>query len=343
MPGHLSPAERARRDQRRADHLRAAGDLLAAQARSITTAEDWRRHLELARLLHQTSGVTAWSTVLLIAAQRPDATAVAGYDAWLAAGRQVSKGEKGILVLAPTSAAPPDAYPVGTGARPTYVWDITQTAGPAQPPPRRRHPDPDQLLPGLAWVAASRGWTLTRGELDAAAHARSDPSTRTITVRADLGPAAAATALAHALGHLYLDDGSAAVCSGLAWIEAESVAYLVTGQASPAAFADIAMWAPDAGTGPAQLVERTGRRVLPAAHAILDTIDAARAASRQVVPAPARQVLAGRVAASAARTQQLRDRAAASCPRRPTSACPPLIWPGCAQRTPKPPASTETS
>jgi len=33
--------------------------------------------------------------------QRPDSTNVAGYRAWQSMGRQVRKGEKGIVILAP--------------------------------------------------------------------------------------------------------------------------------------------------------------------------------------------------------------------------------------------------
>jgi hypothetical protein len=39
--------------------------------------------------------------VLLIAAQRPDATHVAGYRTWQALGRQVKAGEHGIAILSP--------------------------------------------------------------------------------------------------------------------------------------------------------------------------------------------------------------------------------------------------
>jgi antirestriction protein ArdC len=38
---------------------------------------------------------------MLIFMQRPDATGVAGYRAWQAEGRQVRKGEKGIMIFGP--------------------------------------------------------------------------------------------------------------------------------------------------------------------------------------------------------------------------------------------------
>jgi len=39
--------------------------------------------------------------VLLILAQRPEATRIAGYRTWQELGRYVKKGEKGILITAP--------------------------------------------------------------------------------------------------------------------------------------------------------------------------------------------------------------------------------------------------
>jgi antirestriction protein ArdC len=43
----------------------------------------------------------SWANCLLITMQRPDATRVAGFRAWLSLGRHVRKGEKGIAILAP--------------------------------------------------------------------------------------------------------------------------------------------------------------------------------------------------------------------------------------------------
>src|SRR5580704_16280558 len=43
----------------------------------------------------------SWGNTLLIASQRPDATHVAGFNAWHQLGRSVKKGEKGIMILAP--------------------------------------------------------------------------------------------------------------------------------------------------------------------------------------------------------------------------------------------------
>lgn len=81
------------------------------------------------------------NNTLLIAMQKPDATLVAGFNAWkFKHGRTVKKGEKGIRILAPytykvdaeTGKEPEseDAKTVErTGFKPTSVFDISQTEG----------------------------------------------------------------------------------------------------------------------------------------------------------------------------------------------------------------------
>ena len=81
------------------------------------------------------------NNTLLIAMQRPDATLVAGFNAWkFKHGRTVKRGEKGIRILAPytykvdaeTGKEPEseDAKTVErTGFKPTSVFDISQTEG----------------------------------------------------------------------------------------------------------------------------------------------------------------------------------------------------------------------
>jgi DNA primase len=93
----VTAAEKARREQASADKLTALHGQLAEQVAALRTGEDWRRWLEVAGRFHRYS----FNNTLLIAGQRPDATTVAGYEAWKAMGRQVTKGEKGLQILAP--------------------------------------------------------------------------------------------------------------------------------------------------------------------------------------------------------------------------------------------------
>ena len=79
------------------------------------------------------------NNTMLIAMQKPDATLVAGYNAWRDKhGRIVRKGEKGIKILAPyTYKVEVDIEVEGEnpkkvekrGFKPTYVFDVSQTEG----------------------------------------------------------------------------------------------------------------------------------------------------------------------------------------------------------------------
>ena len=67
------------------------GAVQAEQVDALRTSDDWQRWLDVASRLPSYS----FNNVLLVLAQRPDATTVAGHQAWKALGRQVMKGEKG--------------------------------------------------------------------------------------------------------------------------------------------------------------------------------------------------------------------------------------------------------
>src|ERR671932_2053103 len=79
------------------DKIAALHRRLADKVEALTTTEDWAAMLAVAARFHRYSA----NNVLLIAAQRPDATRVAGYRTWQRLGRQVRKGERGLAILAP--------------------------------------------------------------------------------------------------------------------------------------------------------------------------------------------------------------------------------------------------
>jgi len=185
-----------------------------------------------------------------IAAQRPDATHVAGYAAWRQLGRQVRKGERGIQILAPVSTRVPDIDPERTAATTTadgkteptrrvlrgfrvaHVFDVAQTDGPPLPEVQARLLDgaaPNGLWEGLADQVAAAGFSLVRGDC-APANGVTDHLNHTVTVATVLSDAQAVKTLAHELAHARLHgpnrpDG---MDRARAEVEAESVAYLVT-------------------------------------------------------------------------------------------------------------------
>lgn len=88
------PSE-AEREQRRA----AEREQMSAAIASLQTSEGWQRWLASRRHFHSYS----LHNQLLIATQRPEATRVAGFRAWLALGYCVRKGETALRIWAPLS------------------------------------------------------------------------------------------------------------------------------------------------------------------------------------------------------------------------------------------------
>ena len=173
-----APGERVRGAQDRRDAVAELSERAAAQAGTLVTGEDWGSWLRVA------ARFPGWSftNIMLIAAQRPGATAVAGYQAWQDQGRQVRKGEPGIQVLAEPRASSggrgilvASARAEGAGriagragqARLTYVWDIAQTSGPVGDgllvPSVAAGGMPPGLLDALTWLVRREGFAVGRG------------------------------------------------------------------------------------------------------------------------------------------------------------------------------------
>ncbi|HEY4280335.1 MAG TPA: zincin-like metallopeptidase domain-containing protein [Conexibacter sp.] len=83
----------AERDARRA----AERELAAKSVEALQESEGWQRWLRVRRHFHSYS----LANQFLIALQRPDATRVAGFKAWLKLGYCVRRGETGIRIWAP--------------------------------------------------------------------------------------------------------------------------------------------------------------------------------------------------------------------------------------------------
>jgi len=121
-----SPAEAAERDAARAAKLEQLHTTLAEQVGAIRNGQQWQRWLNVAATFPSYS----LNNLLLISAQRPDATAVAGFGAWKALGRQVDKGSKGIAILAPMVRQPSEAAAgAGEGAGAANEAGAERTAG----------------------------------------------------------------------------------------------------------------------------------------------------------------------------------------------------------------------
>jgi hypothetical protein len=222
-----------------ADRLTEAHQRLTHAVEAIASGSDWRRMLEVAGQFHTYST----SNVLLILAQRPDATRVAGYRTWQRMGRQVRRGEKGIMILAPVvyrrrpvdqhdETEQPELARILRGFTVVHVWDQAQTSGEPLPEVRPILLDGDNdvgLWDRMARRVAAAGFGLERGPCREA-NGLTDYARRVVRVRDDLHDLQAAKTLAHELAHVLLHDRTeyAPGCRGRAEVEAESVAFLIT-------------------------------------------------------------------------------------------------------------------
>ena len=121
---------------------------------AIHDSESFRRWLDISSRFHHYS----LGNQLLIAMQRPDATYVAGFHAWLKLGRHVNKGEKGIAIMVPhvRKVEQDDGIEerrvssFGTG----HVFDLSQTDG--EPLPMVEVPTLEGDAGGELWEGLSR-------------------------------------------------------------------------------------------------------------------------------------------------------------------------------------------
>lgn len=334
---------------------------LTGAVETLVSGEDWARALEFAARFRSRS----FNNTLLIWVQHqaafeagrvpePVPSYVAGYRQWQQLGRQVEKGQQGYMIFAPVTGRFASSNPADpsswrrlgprekpkpgemvrsrmVGARPAYVWDVTQTAGDpiAEPPaPTLLEGEaPVGLWEGLAAQVAVAGFTLLRVPHEGMIHGANgmtDWAARQVAVRENMDPAAQVKTLAHELAHVLMhdpDDEESRQHRGIGEVEAESVALMIgaahgmdtTGYTIPY----VSTWAARVdGKDPTQVVQATGERVRKTAQAILDQLDtfqvangtppgltrdvpASEASSRSAVPAPERQpagapALAGR-------------------------------------------------
>lgn len=117
------------------ERIREITEQLEAGVQAVFESDNYREYLKCMSRFHNYSV----NNCLLIALQRPDASLVAGYQAWKRDhGRQVKKGEKGIRILAPCKYkveseemdenGEPKMMEL-TGFRVVTVFDYAQTEG----------------------------------------------------------------------------------------------------------------------------------------------------------------------------------------------------------------------
>jgi antirestriction protein ArdC len=271
--------ERDQRDEERAAKLELLHGRLVDQVAALTSGDEWQRMLRMAARMRQYS----LNNVLLILAQRPDATQVAGYRAWQALGYQVRRGETGISILAPMTYRVRDDKDDDerrllrlAGFRVATVFDISQCDGAPVPdvrPIQLEGDAPQDMWDDVTDRIREAGYQVRRGACaTAGANGETDPRTKVVTVRTDLPPAQACKTAAHELAHIHLghvdDIGEYRLHRGRMEVEAESVAFLIAAEygldAAGYSVGYTAHWA----NGDVQVIRETAERVITAARAL---------------------------------------------------------------------------
>jgi len=252
-------------------------DRLTEGITQLTSSERWQDWLDMQSRFHHYS----FNNTLLIMSQRPDATRVAGFNAWRKLDRFVRKGEKGIWILAPmvykTDAgdeSTDDATKrVLRGFKPVPVFDQSQTDGQELPEicTRLDGDDDGNVYSQLRSVALSLGFSvIDTDELAEGVNGDCSHLEQRIRVRLSNSPAQRVKTLAHELGHAILHEQHDN--RPLAELEAESVAFIVCANnginSDDYSFGYVTGWA-GGGDEARDAIKASGSRIQQAADRIL--------------------------------------------------------------------------
>jgi antirestriction protein ArdC len=236
-------------DEERAERRRADREFARDAVKRLRTSEGWQTWLATRQRFHRYS----LSNQFLIAMQRPAATRVAGFRAWLTLGYAVQRGEKAIRIWVPI---PPSRKQVEQweqrGGDPidrprTYfklgpVFDRAQVAPlppPAAPapldPPVREITGDDlaPVIPSLLALASEIGSIVEFETMTDDRQGYYELESRRIAIRDDIAPNAQVKTLIHELSHALLraepskDDPK--LTRAAEELVVESVAYTVCG------------------------------------------------------------------------------------------------------------------
>jgi hypothetical protein len=205
---------------------------------ALATSGEWLAYLRFLAAFRRYS----FNNLMLIAAQCPHASRVAGYRKWQELGRQVRKGARAIKILGystkKVTKTDPETgeevedrlvrYPV------LSVFDISQTNGDPIPANSYRLPGgdgPDGALDTLRSWLDGEGWTLRELSLAGTCEGYTDHQRHIIVTATALEPAARLVVLlheaAHAVLHGELKPGEYQAHRGVCETEAESTAYVL--------------------------------------------------------------------------------------------------------------------
>jgi hypothetical protein len=232
----------AAREPTRAERVRETADkALGALADALEAGKSdaLKEYLSVMGRFHRYS----FGNVLLIAAQRPDATHVAGFRRWNELGRHVMKDQRGIGIMAPLVRKRRGEVEAGKeevqgdekilrGFRVVYVFDVSQTEGKPLPEPETVRGDPGPWLGRLTAHVEGRGIELVRSPMPSGQFGLSEGGR--IELAEGMSPAQEFSVLVHELAHELLHHdpaGDRPTSRTVRETEAEAVAFVVASSA----------------------------------------------------------------------------------------------------------------
>lgn len=247
---------------------------LAARTEEAKASEEVTQYLHFLSRFHRYSLHNSMSIWI----HCPNATHVAGYNAWQKLGRYVRKGERGIPIFAPCTQAVPDPEDKDEkirkviGYKIVYVFDVSQTEGkPLPEAPIVAQGDGSELLPVLEGIAVDLGVGLEYTSMFGSHHGTSYGGR--IEVDSELDDAGKTSVIVHELAHELLHKGPdrMLLSSRQRETEAESIAYVVCSHfgLESAAPNYLALWA----AKPEQILEAF-QRIRDVAASLIDMIEA---------------------------------------------------------------------
>ena len=257
---------------------------IAAQVEALRDSEQWKKMLDFMGSFHRYS----INNLMLIFAQMPTASRVAGFRQWQAKGRQVRKGEHGLRIFGYATKkihAEEDSedeektityYPTLT------VFDLSQT-DPINPDEDAstvvHHLTGDDLgiFDACTQWLGRQGWTVERQHLTGGVNGyTTTDNTKRIVVDDALSTAQAAKTIlheaAHSILHTDLAAGEYVKHQGIYETEAESTAYVVAGllglDTTAYSIGYVAGWS----QGDSEVIKTSATNVLRAAHTLADAL-----------------------------------------------------------------------
>lgn len=197
---------------------------LATETDEARKSKEMTQYLDFSSRFYRYSANNVW----LIMLQKPDATFVAGYNTWQKMGRQVLRGQHGIMIFAPmlVKAKITDGEAVSrlVDFKSTFVFDISQTQGrplPAQPNWKSLGQN-DELRRRLMLFAKNKGINVDYKDLE------QDVQGVSTGGRILLSPGSGVKTFSHELAHELLHRGDIVCISHIEReVEAESTSYIV--------------------------------------------------------------------------------------------------------------------